>query len=92
MYYVPEALQNNVGLTRNLSLILGGCIQVMFVVGSFYPTFFSDKIGRRKPMMWGSAALGICMMMIAVLLSLNTKAASSATVVSWFANSDFVNV
>lgn len=33
-------------------------------------------------MMWGSAALGFCMMMISILLSLGTKPASSATVVS----------
>ena len=69
VYYVPEALENNVGLTRNLSLIIGGCIQTMFVFGSLYPTFYADKSGRRQPMLWGSLGLGICMMMIAVLLS-----------------------
>ena len=41
----------------------------MFVVGSFVPAFFSDRFGRRLIMMVGSFALGICMMMIAVLLS-----------------------
>ena len=74
VYYVPEALENNVGLSRNLSLILGGCIQIMFVIGSFYPTFYSDKVGRRKPMIWGSAGLGVSMMLIAILLSFeNTR-------------------
>ncbi|KAK5102284.1 hypothetical protein LTR24_000194 [Lithohypha guttulata] len=79
VYYVPEALESNVGLTRNLSLIIGGCIQCMFVIGSFYPVFYSDKVGRRKPMIWGSAGLGISMMMIAILLSFNGTSIETAT-------------
>lgn len=88
VYYVPEALESNVGLTRNLSLIIGGCIQCMFVIGSFYPVFYSDKVGRRKPMIWGSIGLGISMMMIAILLSFNgtsnQKATASAAVAFFF--------
>lgn len=85
-YYVTSVLQYNVGLSRKLSLLLGGVIQIMFVIGmcpipshhsrcqsltlgSFYPTFFSDRFGRRKPMMWGSFGLFISMMMISILLS-----------------------
>lgn len=86
-------LQYNVGLTRKLSLLLGGVIQIMFVIGthrhpkltlevtdsltsetgSFYPTFFSDRFGRRQPMMWGSFGLFISMMMISILLSFKGK-------------------
>lgn len=88
VYYVPEALEDNVGLTRNLSLIIGGCIQVMFVLGSLYPTFYADKVGRRKPMLWGSLGLGLSMMMIAILLSFQgtsaQKATSSAAVAFFF--------
>lgn len=51
----------------------------MFVIGSFYPTFYSDKVGRRKPMIWGSAGLGISMMMIAILLSFNGTSREQAT-------------
>ncbi|CAG8366240.1 unnamed protein product [Penicillium salamii] len=69
VYYVTSVLEYNVGLSRKLSLLLGGVIQIMFVIGSFYPTFFSDRFGRRKPMMWGSFGLFISMMMISILLS-----------------------
>lgn len=31
VYYVTSVLQENVGLTRNLSLLLGGVIQIMSV-------------------------------------------------------------
>lgn len=41
----------------------------MFVIGSLVPTFFLDKLGRRRPMMWGSFGLAISMMMISILLS-----------------------
>ncbi len=88
VYFVPTVLQTNVGLTRNLSLILGGCIQCMFVVGSFFPALFVDKVGRRKPMMWGSLGLGISMMLISILLSFkgtaNQHATSSAAVAFFF--------
>ncbi|CAG8179075.1 unnamed protein product [Penicillium salamii] len=69
VYYVTSVLEYNVGLSRKLSLLLGGVIQIMFVIGSIYPTFFSDRFGRRKPMMWGSFGLFISMMMISILLS-----------------------
>lgn len=72
---MPTVLTQNVGLDRNLALILGGCIQIMFVIGSFYPAFFSDKVGRRKPMLWGCFGLGLCMMMVAVMLSFKNNEA-----------------
>lgn len=62
----------------------------MFPIGSLWPTFLLDKYGRRKPMMWGSFALGICMMMISILLSFQdrggqlAKSTSSASVAFFF--------
>ncbi|KAF2719089.1 general substrate transporter [Polychaeton citri CBS 116435] len=69
VYYVPSALQENVGMSHNRALLIGGAVQCMFFVGSLLPTFLLDKLGRRKPMMWCSAGLGISMMMLSVLLS-----------------------
>ncbi|KAF2149026.1 putative Myo-inositol transporter 1 [Myriangium duriaei CBS 260.36] len=69
VYFVPTALEQNVQLSRNLSLVIGGCVQTMFFFGSLIPTFFLDRLGRRRPMMWGSLGLAISMMMISVLLS-----------------------
>lgn len=60
----------------------------MFFFGSLYPTFFADSVGRRKPMLWGSAGLGFSMMMIAILLSFQgtsvQKPTSSAAVAFFF--------
>ncbi|KAF3762659.1 general substrate transporter [Cryphonectria parasitica EP155] len=90
VYYITSVLQYNVGLSRNLSLLLGGVINAMFFIGSLFPTFFLDRYGRRKPMMWGSFGLGVCMMMIAILLSFQdqggqiAKNTSSASVAFFF--------
>ncbi|EAU35927.1 conserved hypothetical protein [Aspergillus terreus NIH2624] len=81
-------LEVNVGMDKQLSLLLGGAIQVMFVIGSFYPTFYSDRLGRRKPMIWGSIGLFVCMLMISILLSFKgtpqQKPAATASVAFFF--------
>ncbi|THC91260.1 hypothetical protein EYZ11_009279 [Aspergillus tanneri] len=88
VYFIPTVLSNNVGLSKNLSLIIGGCVQIMFVVGSLFPTFFVDRVGRRTPMIWGSFGLGICMMMVAILLSFKgtdkEHATASASIAFFF--------
>lgn len=45
-YYVTSVLQYNVGLDRKLSLLLGGVIQVMFVIG-----MIRDGLHSRPPLM-----------------------------------------
>ncbi|KAL6407857.1 hexose carrier protein [Ilyonectria robusta] len=69
VYYVPSVLVQNVGQTAQMAQILGGCIQIMFMVGAILPALALDRMGRRKTMMWGSLGLGFCMMMVAILLS-----------------------
>ncbi|KAA8646389.1 hypothetical protein EYZ11_005230 [Aspergillus tanneri] len=86
--YVTTVFESNVGLSKKMSLLLGGIIQVMFVIGSIYPTRFADQIGRRKPMMWGSLGLFFCMMMISILLSFKgttyEKQTASASIAFFF--------
>ncbi|ETS75143.1 hypothetical protein PFICI_13627 [Pestalotiopsis fici W106-1] len=90
VYYITSVLQTNVGLERNLALILAGVINAMFFFGSLFPTFFLDKYGRRKPMMWGSFGLGISMMLVAILLSFQSRggeiahATASASITFFF--------
>ncbi|OAA59046.1 myo-inositol transporter 1 [Niveomyces insectorum RCEF 264] len=84
VYYASYVLETSIGLEHELSMILGGCIQVMFLLGSLVPAFFLDWMGRVKTMIWGSFGLGICMMMLAILLSVGTRACSSAAVAFFF--------
>lgn len=87
---MTTVLEDNVGLDRNLSLILGGCINFMFVVGSLFPTFLLDRVGLRNPMIWGALGLAISMMMISILLSFQhlggaiAKSTSTAAVAFFF--------
>lgn len=36
-YYAPTVYEQNMGLTRTISLILGGCTSLTYLVGSFIP-------------------------------------------------------
>lgn len=48
VYYITSVLQLNVGLSRQLSLLLGGVINAMFFFGSLFPTFFLVRITGYK--------------------------------------------
>ena len=69
VFYAPTVLEQNVGLDRTMALVVSGCIQFCFVVGSVFPAWGLDKIGRRKLMMFGSSGMALSMMMVAILLS-----------------------
>lgn len=60
----------------------------MFVVGSALPTIFADRLGRRRPMIWGVIGMGLCMMLVAILLSFkgqpNEHPTASAAVAFFF--------
>ncbi|RLV88064.1 Sugar transporter STL1 [Meyerozyma sp. JA9] len=68
-YYITTVLINNVGLERNLAMILAGCTVICFTVGSLVPSFFSDSLGRRLPLVYGYFGCGVCMLLISILLS-----------------------
>lgn len=84
VYYLPTALTGSVGLERNTALLIAGFIQLMFPIGNLLPALALDRIGRRWTMIWGCAALSICMMLIAVLLSFDREATSSASITFFF--------
>ncbi|KAL1404875.1 hypothetical protein Q8F55_008486 [Vanrija albida] len=82
--YLTTVLETSVGLDRNLSLILGGAVNIVFTVGCLIPTLFLDQMGRRKPMLVGSAGCGVSMLLIAVLLSFGKKVTSTASIAFFF--------
>ena len=87
-YYIPTVLHTNVGLSKDLSQVIGGCVQIMFAVGSAVPTILADRIGRRRPMIWGVIGMGLCMMMVSILLSFrgqsNEHSTASAAIAFFF--------
>lgn len=57
------------GLSRQLSLILGGAAQCTYLVGSAIPILLMDRFGRRTLLMGCSAGLCLCFVCVAALLS-----------------------
>lgn len=72
-YYAPTVYQNAMGLSRNLSLILGGCTSLTYLIGSIIPLFVVDRFGRRSLLIASAAGLSLCFAMSAILLSLGTR-------------------
>ncbi|RMJ25858.1 transporter [Aspergillus sp. HF37] len=69
-YYGPVVFHDNMGLSRHLSLILGGCMQCTYLVGSAIPVLLMDRFGRRTLLIICSAGLCLCFVMVSILLSL----------------------
>ncbi|RYP16509.1 hypothetical protein DL765_005070 [Monosporascus sp. GIB2] len=46
-YYAPVIFTDSMGLGRQLSLILGGCAQCTYLVGSAIPVLLMDRYARR---------------------------------------------
>ncbi|KAK3684562.1 hypothetical protein LTR37_020165 [Vermiconidia calcicola] len=84
VYYMPTVLVSNVGVERNTALLVAGFVQLMFVIGNTVPALALDRMGRKYTMFWGCAALSVCMMLIAVLLSFGEKNTSSAAITFFF--------
>ncbi|KEF52075.1 uncharacterized protein A1O9_11701 [Exophiala aquamarina CBS 119918] len=77
-YYAPVVYQNAMHLSRNLSLILGGCTSLTYLAASFIPLWTVDKFGRRSLLMISASGLSFCFMMAAILLSTGTGSAAYA--------------
>lgn len=80
------------GLSRNLSLLLGGFTAVTYMVASFIPLWVSritlqgsmkthrlqtvDRYGRRALLMTSATGLSACFVIASILLSIGTKGAA----------------
>ncbi|OAL53129.1 general substrate transporter [Pyrenochaeta sp. DS3sAY3a] len=83
-FYVTIALEVNVGLSRETSSLVAGCIQIAFWLGTFPPIFLLDKLGRRPILLFGSVALLISMALFTAGIAINTKATSNMALAMLF--------
>ncbi|KAK7685453.1 hypothetical protein QCA50_011316 [Cerrena zonata] len=75
-YLAPIVYQNTMGLSRNLSLILGGATACTYMVASFIPLWTVDRYGRRALLMISASGLSLCFILAAALLSTGTQGAA----------------
>ncbi|PIL23206.1 MFS general substrate transporter [Ganoderma sinense ZZ0214-1] len=75
-YLAPVVYQNTMGLSRNLSLLLGGFTAVTYMFASFIPLWTVDRYGRRVLLMTSATGLSVCFILASILLSVGTKSAA----------------
>lgn len=82
--YIPTVLVKSVGIDPKTATVMAGCVVVLFCIGALVPSLRLDHMGRRPAMMWGSAGLGICMMMVSILLSFHKRSTSIGATAFFF--------
>lgn len=65
-------------MTREMSLILGGCAQITYLIGAAIPVLLMDRFGRRVLLIACSAGLSFCFIMVSILLSRDSLVAAKA--------------
>ena len=58
-YYLPVILQQYIGLSNTLSLILASVAATQFFIISLTPIWFIERAGRRNCMIWGGMELAV---------------------------------
>jgi len=91
-YLAPVVYQNTMGLSRNLSLILGGCTAITYMFASFIPLWTVDRFGRRPLLMVSATGLSVCFMLAAILLSIGTRPAAFAATAFVFVFQIFLGI
>ncbi|KAI9168093.1 Sugar transporter STL1 [Paramyrothecium foliicola] len=83
-FYVTIVLETNVGLSRDRSSLIAGCIQIAFWCGTFPPMVLLDRIGRRPMLLLGSMALFVSMVIFTAGIAVNTSTTSKMALAMLF--------
>lgn len=85
LYYMPVLFQNSLGLSESLSLILTACNSVNLFCSIILASFLIiQRAGRKTIMIYGAAAIGICFLLMAIGLALDTHQGSILSIVFMF--------
>ncbi|KAH7123155.1 general substrate transporter [Dactylonectria macrodidyma] len=71
-YYLPVVFAS-LGVSRNLSLILGACNAMNLMISTCVGALYIESFGRKKMMLWGAAAQAFCFALVSAGLGVNTK-------------------
>lgn len=83
-YYLAYILQEYLGYSQSMSLILASVAFTQYALFSWPPYFYIDKIGRRWTVMLSSAGCAICMAIIAGCLLKEQFSMAAAAVAFMF--------
>jgi len=61
IYYATILFENNIGLDRNLSLILGGVLAIVYALFALLSFVIVERVGRRPLFLIGTAGQGVAM-------------------------------
>lgn len=84
IYYLPVLLQNSLGESNLMALILGGVNMIIYAIFATFSWFFIEKVGRRKLFLGGSYLQLIAMIITFGCLIPGTKSASKGAVFGLF--------
>lgn len=77
----PYIFQNSIGMSTHDALLVSGGLQVFYFLSSLIPWAVVDKAGRRRLFMLGSTGMGICMLLSAIFVGIDTKGLGYAAAV-----------
>lgn len=83
-YYMTTIFYAYIGLPQTTSSILSGAATTLLAAGVFVGCFVCEKSGRRKWLLWGSAAQSFFMIAFVALLAVGNKPTSSAAAAMLF--------
>lgn len=77
----PYVFENSIGMSRYDALLVSGGMQVFYFLSSIIPWFAIDRVGRRKLFMIGSMGMGMCMLLSAIFVGIDTQGLGYAAAV-----------
>ncbi|KAI0376520.1 putative sugar transporter [Hypomontagnella monticulosa] len=67
-FYLPTLLTENVGFNQEMSRLISAINGTVYLVSAFGSVIFIDRLGRRKMMLSGSIAMGLCHLIASLCL------------------------
>lgn len=84
-YYIPNVLENEVGLSPFLSKLIAACNGTEYFLASWIAVFTIERFGRRKLMLFGAAGMSVCMVCLAATGSVGSFSSGIAQTFFLFA-------
>lgn len=84
IYYLPIVF-HSLGISRNLSLILGACNAMNLMFSACVSSLYIENFGRKRVMAWGAAAQSLCFCLVTIGIGLGGRSWSAVAVAFVFA-------